>query len=438
MSIELIMLIMFGGLIVLLILGLPLTFCLGGMAVVVTYFIYGIPGLSIIAYQVFGYSTTQLFMAAPLFIFMGILLERSGVAEALYECVYRWSGSTRGGLAMGTVVICAIFAAMTGVTAAATVTMGLIAVPAMLSRRYNKSLALGTVAGAGTLGILIPPSIPMIVLAMVGETSVGKLFMGGIFPGFLLGFLFIAYIAIRGLIQPQSCPAHGGKFTLGEKIISTKAVILPLCIIFAVIGSIFFGVATPTEAGAIGAVGCLIAVAIHRRFNLPLLKEASYGTFRITCMVLWIGFGAITFGTLLTGSGSIRFMMELATGLEMSPWVILIGIMGLIFILGMFIDPFAIIFIVAPASFPLIKALGFDPVWFGILFVIGLQMGYITPPFGFNLFYLKATAPEGITMADIYRSIWPFLGLMVFGLVLIMLFPEISLWLPRMMIKAGG
>ena len=438
MSIELLTLMMFGGLIVLLMLGLPLSFSMAGLAVAATYLLWGTEGLLSNILNIFGYMWNVIFIAIPLFIFMGVLLERSGVAEALFECIHRWSGPVRGGLAMGTVVICAIFAAMTGITGAATVTMGLIAVPAMLSRRYDKSLALGTVAGAGTLGILIPPSIPMILLAVIGEMSVGKLFMGGVFTGLVLGFLCVAYIAIKGLFQPQSCPAHGEKFTLREKIIATRAVILPALIILAVIGSIMFGIATPTEASSLGALGCLIAVAVHRRFTWPVIKEATFTTFRITGMVMWIGLGAKCFSVILTSAGSIFYFEQLVAGLEVSRWVILIAIMGIIFILGCFIDPFGIIFIIAPIGFPLIEALGFDPIWFGILFVIGLQMGYITPPFGFNLFYLKATAPKDISMADIYRSIWPFLGVMIIGLIVIMLFPPIALWLPSMMIKVAG
>jgi len=437
-SIELLTLMMFGGLVVLLILGLPLSFSMAGLAVAATYLLWGTEGLLSIIMNIFGYTWNVIFIAIPLFIFMGVLLERSGVAEALFECIHRWSGSVRGGLAMGTVVICAIFAAMTGITGAATVTMGLIAIPAMLNRRYDKSLALGTVAGAGTLGILIPPSIPMILLAVIAQMSVGKLFMGGLFAGLLLGFLCIAYIGIRGLLQPQLCPAHGEKFTLREKIVSTRAIILPALIVIAVIGSIMFGIATPTEASSLGALGCLIAVAVHRRFTWQLIKEATFTSFRIAGMVMWIGLGAKCFSVVLTSAGSIQWFEAIVAGLEVSRWVIVIGIMGVIFLLGMFIDPFGIIFIVAPAAFPIIRGLGFDPIWFGILFVINLQMGYITPPFGFNLFYLKATVPKDITMADIYRSIWPFLGVMIIGMALVMLFPEVALWLPRMMMKVGG
>ncbi len=435
MSIELVIVVMFGALVLLLILGLPLVFCLTGISVVVIYMAQGWDALLIVVLNTFGLAQMLVFIACPFFIFMGAVLERAGLAEALFECIYRWSGKMRGGLAVGTVIICAIFAAMTGVTGAATVTMGLIAIPAMLDRKYKKSLALGTVAGAGTLGILIPPSIPMILLAVIGQISVGKLFMAGVFTGLVLVALYILYIVMKGLIDPQSCPAHGEKFTLKEKIVYTKALILPGFIILAVLGSIMFGIATPTEASAVGAFGCLIAAAVHRRLNWKLLKEASITTFRITGMVIWIAFGAIIYSCVLTGFGSGLYLTSLMEGLEVSRWVILIGMMGIIFFLGMFLDPTAIIFIAAPVGFTLTRALGFDSVWFGILFIIGLQMGYITPPFGFNLFYLKATVPPGVTMADIYRSIWPFLIIMFVGLALIMIFPQIALWLPKLMLE---
>ena len=438
MSVELVTMIMFGGLMLGLMLGLPLAFCLGGVAVMVSYHLWGFAGLYRIVMNTFGSMWNIIFVAIPLFIFMGILLQRAGIAEDLFEMMHRWSGRVRGGMAMGTVIICAIFAAMTGLTGAATVTMGLVAVPAMLKRGYNKDIALGTVAGAGTLGILIPPSISFILLAVIGQLSVGKLFMAGVGPGLLLIILFIAYIGVRAWLNPKLCPAHPEKFTLRQKITSTRAVILPLLIILAVLGSIFLGIATPTEASALGAASTLIAVAIHRRFTWQVIKEAVFETFKINGMVMWIVFGAICFSATFTGMGGIRLVNEIMMELEVSRWLILGGIILIIFFLGMFIDPSGIVFIAAPIGFPVIKALGFDPVWFGVLFVIGLQVGYLTPPFGYNLFYLKATAPPGITLADIYHCIWPFLGILIIGMAIVMLFPQIALWLPEWIMQMRG
>jgi tripartite ATP-independent transporter DctM subunit len=435
MSIEIVTLVMFGGLIACLLLGIPLAWSLGGVSVVVCLIKWGPGGLLLIVFNTFGCMWSIVLVAIPLFMSMGILLERSGIAEALFETIHRWSGPLRGGIAMGVVVICVIFAAMTGVSAAATLTMGVIALPAMLRRGYNKYIALGSIAGPGTLGILIPPSIISILLAIVGNLSVGKLFMAGIGPGVLLAGLFIAYIGIRGWINPKLAPSHPEKFSTKEKLISLKTVILPLLIILAVLGSIFFGIATPTEAGSLGVTAVLVAVAIHRRFNWKLIKDATVETFRITGLTMWIFYGAMCFSAVYARAGGAVFMSDLILGLGMNRWLILITMMGISFLLGMFVDPFAIIFILAPICFPIVKNLGFDPVWFGILFVINMQMGYVTPPFGYQLFYLKSVAPEGITTGDIYRSIFPFLAVLIVGMALIMLFPQIALWLPNLMMK---
>lgn len=426
---------MFGGLILCLLIGLPLAWSLGGVAVVVGFIKWGPGGLMMIVYNTFGSMWSIVLVAIPLFMSMGILLERSGIAEALFETIHRWSGPIRGGIAMGVVVICVLFAAMTGVSAAATLTMGVIALPAMLKRGYDKNIALGSIIGPGTLGILIPPSIISILLAIVGNLSVGKLFMAGIGPGALLAGLFIAYIGIRAWINPKLCPRHPEKFTTKEKIISLKMAILPMLIILSVLGSIFFGVATPTEAGSLGVVAVLITTLIHRRFNWKLIKETSIETFRITGLTMWIFYGAMCFSAVYARAGGGVFMSNLILSTGMNRWLIILTMMGISFLLGMFVDPFAIIFILAPICFPIVKSLGFDPVWFGILFVINMQMGYITPPFGYQLFYLKSVAPEGITTGDIYKSVFPFLAVLIFGMALIMIFPQIALWLPELMMK---
>jgi len=438
MSIELITLIMFGGLILVLMMGVPLAWCLGGVAVIVTYLLWGTEGMMTIVYNTFGSMWNIVLVAVPLFVCMGILLERAGIAEALFETMHRWAGPVRGGIAMGTVVICAVFAAMTGVTATATLTMGLIAVPAMLKRGYSKDIALGTVAGAGTLGILIPPSIISILIALIANISVGKLFMAGLFPGLILGALFIGYIGIRAWLNPKLCPPHPQKFTLKEKVVSLREVILPLLIILCVLGSIFAGIATPTEAGSLGVVAVLIAVGIHRKFSWQLMKETTIETLRVTGLTMWIYFGAMCFSAAFARAGGSVFMTEIIMGIGMNRWLILITMNLIALLLGMFLDPFAIIFILAPICFPIVKDLGFDPIWFGILFVINMQMGYITPPFGYQLFYLKSVVPREISTGDIYKSIFPFLGVMMVGMAIVMLFPQLALWLPEFMMKLRG
>jgi len=435
MSIELVTIIMFGSLIIGLVLGLPLTFLLGGIAVVCTYFLWGPQAITMIVLRAFDWSTNFLVIAIPLFIFMGLLLERSGIAERLFEMIYRWSGRLRGGLAMGTVGICTIFAAMTGITGAATVTMGLIALPSMLSRNYDKNLAVGSIAGGGTLGILIPPSVMMIILGLVTQVSVGKLFAGGITAGLTLSLLFMAYIGIRSFLQPQLAPASPVAFTWREKISTLVSVIAPLLLIIAVLGAIFGGIATPTEAAAVGAFGALIFVFIYRRFSWKLFKEICYTNLRLSSMIVWIIIGASCFVSLYTAVGATDFIRGILIGLEVNRWFVVIGMMLIVFVMGMFLEPGGIIMLAAPIFFPIVIELGFDPIWFGILFVINLQMGYISPPFGFNLFYMRSVCPPSISMGDIYRSILPFLGVMMLGMAIIMVFPQIATWLPSIIVK---
>lgn len=435
MSIELITLIMFGSLIIGLVLGLPLAFLLGGIAVVCTYFLWGPKAITMIVLQTFDWSRNFLVMAIPLFIFMGLLLQRSGVAERLYEMMYRWTGRLRGGLAIGTVGICTIFAAMTGITGAATVTMGIIALPAMLKRNYNRGLAMGSIATGGTLGILIPPSVMFIILGLVTQVSVGKLFAGGIFSGLALSLLIMSYIGIRAFLQPQLAPANPEKYTWREKISSVTGIIAPLLLILAVLGAIFGGVATPTEAAAVGAFGALICVFAYGRFSWKLLSEVCYSTLRLSCMVLWILIGAACFVSIYTSVGATELIRETVVGLEVNRWLILIGAMFVVFIMGMFLDPGGIIMLAAPIFYPIVVELGFDPILFGVLFVINLQIGYITPPFGFNLFYLKSVAPPDMTMGEIYLNIYPFVAVLIVGMAIVMVFPQLATWLPSIIVK---
>lgn len=435
MSPSLITLIMFGGLVLGLLGGLPIAFVMGGIAVGVTYFLSGPNSLMLIAQNTFGSLWNPTYIAIPLFIYIGVLLERSGVAESLFETIHRWSGSMRGGLAFGTVFICAVFAAMTGLIAAATVTMGLIALPAMLNRRYDKHIAIGTVCAAGTLGILIPPSLYLIILASLGDLSVGRVFMAGVFPGLLLTFLFFAYIGIRALLQPDLCPSHPERFTMRQKVVSTRGLILPIVIILSILGTIFFGVATPTEASAVGALATIITAAIHRTLTWENVKGSALQTFRMTAMIMWVLFGVVAFSSVYFHSGGATFISGLLESLIATPWISLIIILVIIFIMGCFVDPWAIMFIIGPITFPIIKGLGFDPVWYSILFVIMIMTGLLTPPFGFSLIFLKAVAPPEISVEDIWGSVWPFVGIMILAAAITMLFPEIALWLPEQMVR---
>lgn len=433
MSIEMITLIMFGSLLGLLALGVPISFALGGISIGIVYFELGSNALITMVYSIFAIMWQILFVTVPLFVFMGAVMQRSGIAGGLYEAAHCWTGSLKGGLAIGTVIVGVFFAAMTGITGASTVTMGIIAIPSMLKCGYHKRLAVGSVAGAGSLSILIPPSIPMVLLALFTRQSVGKMLIGGILPGMLIASIFAAYIIIRGIIQPETCPPHPETFKLKEKIIASKGVIIPIVLITVVLGSMFLGVATPTEAAALGSVGVVACCFIQRKFSWQLIKEAVSDTFETTGNIMWIAFGAACFSTTFTSFGGIELISEIITGLEVSRWLIFTIILFIILVLGSFLDPISIIMIAGPISFTVLVPLGFNPIWLGVVFVILLECGYLTPPFGFNLFYLKTIVPPDITMGDIINSIWPWLIMLLVGVFILAIFPGIVTWLPSAM-----
>jgi len=431
-SIEILTVLFFGSLLVLLILGLPLVFVLGGVAVAFLYFTWGPDAFYVLGARMWGTMNSFTLLAIPLYIFMAMLLERAGVAQNLYRMMHLWWGGVRGGLAIGTVFICTIFAAMCGISGAAVVSMGTIALPHMLARGYDKRLALGAINAGGGFGILIPPSVLMVLYALITGVSVGKLFAAGVLPGLLLSALVSLYIGIRCYLQPQlgpSLPAEE-RGDWAEKFAALRAVILPIFIVFLVLGSIFAGLATPTEAAAIGVFGALIAAIVHRQLTWTLLREASIRTFSLTGMVMWILFAAHAFSTAYNAMGAQGFIEGLLQYIPGGQWGALGAILVVLFLLGMVLDPVGIMLITLPVFLPIVTAYDFDPIWFGVIFIICMEIGYMTPPFGFNLFYLKGVAPPGVTMADIYQSVWPYVGVIVVGLFILILFPGIVMWLP--------
>jgi len=436
MSIELITVLLFGALILFLALGLPLAFVLGGVGVVGSYLLWGDRGLYLITTQAYASMGKFTLLAIPLFIFMSMILERAGVADDLYTLMHRWMGPVPGGLAIGTVIICTIFAAMAGISGAATVSMGIIALPAMLSRGYDKTIAMGCISGGGALGILIPPSVPMILYATLTGVSIGGLFAGGILPGLLLAALFIIYIGVRCHFQPNLGPPLPveERVSWREKMISLRAVLLPIMIIIMVLGSIYVGVCTATEASALGCVGAIISAAVYRKLNWTLIKESCFRTAALTALIIWILIGAYGFTAVYTGTGAHVLMEHIMMSIPGGRWAILITMQMIFFILGCILDPVGIIMICTPVFVPVITNLGFDPLWFGVLFIMNMEMGYLTPPFGFNLFYMKAIVPPDITMGDIYRSIVPFVILQGIGLAIVIIFPVIALWLPKLIV----
>jgi len=428
--VGLLLLILFAAL---LLAGFPVSFSLLGVSILGTLVYWGPQGLYQIVSTTYSESTHFILLAVPLFILMANLLQRSGIADSLYEVIYRWSGGLRGGLAMGTVVICAVFGAMAGISSVATVTMGLIALPAMLKRGYDKTLVVGSIMSGGALGILIPPSVIMIIYASIAEVSVGRLFMAGILPGLVMTGIFLLYIFLICFWAPSKGPAIRERCSWGDKVGSLRSVILPLLLVLAVLGSIYKGIATPTEAAGVGAFGALVCMAANRQLTWRNVMEASLATARLNAMVLWIIIGAASVTHFLAVVGVQDSVQSFFIDLHVSRWWILIFSQIVFFIMGMVLEPAAIITLFGPIFIPIVEHLGFDLIWFGVLFVINMTMGYITPPFGFNLFILKGVAPPEITMEDLYRSIVPFCLLQFVCLALVMVWPEIALWLPDTM-----
>ena len=437
MEVGTITIVLFASLVVGLLTGLPLVYILGGLAVIFTWLFLGATSLIMVSATAFGVMNNFILIAIPLFVFMGIVLQHSGIAEAMYEMMYKWVGGIRGGLAMGTVIICTFFAAMSGISGAATVAMGVIALPSMLKHDYHKSIAVGSISAGGALGILIPPSVLMIVYGVFAGESIGALFAGGLIPGFLLALMFILYIGIRSYFNPAMGPAvpKSERATWGEKMTSLRAVILPIVLIFLVLGTIFKGIATATEAAAIGALGALLCAAFSKKLSWKIFNASLQQSLSLSCMVIWIIIGGSCLTGIYTALGAVDFIREMVSMLPVSRYVILIGMQITLIFLGMLLDPGGIIMICTPVFVPVIKALGFDPVWFGVLFIVNMEMSYLTPPFGFNLFYMKSIVPESISMIDIYKSVLPFVGIQALLLVLLIVFPALVTWLPSILIK---
>jgi tripartite ATP-independent transporter DctM subunit len=435
MSIEMITLLFFGSLLFFLVLGLPLAFVLGGVSVIFLYFTWGPDAFYMVASQIWSTMGNFTLVAIPLFVFMAMVLERTGVAKDLYRMMYLWWGGLRGGLAIGTLGICAIFAAMCGISGAAVVAMGTIALPSMLERGYDKRMVLGCINTGGGWGILIPPSILMILYSLITGVSVGQMFAAGVFPGLLLMVLTCLYIIVRCYFQPHLAPAlpKEERASWREKMLALRAVILPIIIVVVTLGSIIAGVTTPTEAAAVGVFGALVSALVYRKFSWELMRDASIRTFKLTGMIMWILFAAHAFSAAYQSMGAQELIEGMITGIPGGPWAVIITMMVIVFFLAMVLDPVGIMLITLPVFLPIVQSMGFDPVWFGILFVINMEIGYMTPPFGFNLFYLKGVVPPSITMKDIYVSVIPFVLVEIVGLALIMIFPEIATYLPDLM-----
>lgn len=434
MSIELITVLYFLCLFLGLFLGLPVALGLGGTAVI---FAAIFEPRSLLAIPSAFYYTpwNGVLVTVPLFLFMGSLIRFSGIAEAAYDAVYKLIGHIHGGLAMGTVVVCTIFAAITGITPPATITMGQIAYPSMMKYKYKKAIAIGCIGSGGALGALIPPSVPFIFYGLLAKVSIGGLFLGGVLPGLMLASFYITYIGIRCKLQPHIGPAIPAdeQFSTGEKLRALMNIWPFLLLIFMVLGAIWGGIATPSEAAAFGATGALLINVVYRKLTWAVLRDSLETTIKLTGMGLWILIGANIYLNIFNSLGCQELVTSMVLGMPGGQTGILLMMMFIVLLLGMVMDDWAIIMLCTPLYVPILNELGVDKLWFGVLFIVNIQIAYLTPPFGFVLFWLKSVMPPDVSMGDIYRSVGPFIVLQLLGLTLVFLFPQIGTWLPSLM-----
>ena len=433
MSIGLSTILLFGGLLFLLALGVPVVFALGGISVLITFLLDGTTGLYIIATTTYRQITDPGLITIPLFLLMGNFLIHSGISDRLFKALNLWLSGLRGGLAIVSVGVC-VALAMCGGFGPGILTMGLIAVPAMLKQRYNKSLALGSVMAGSVLGEIIPPSIIMIIFAYISRISIGKIFFGGAIPGFITACLYIIYITVRCHLQPELAPKTDEEATWKARLASMKDIILPGMLIVLVLGSIFLGIATPTEAAGVGAFGAFVICIVYGRLSRKVITDSCLETMKISGMALWILVTATLFGVVYTSAGAQDMVMEMIEGLTVNRWLILAAMQVMLLIFGMFMDDYAVLTICAPIFIPIAVVLGFDPIWFSIVFILNMQVAYLTPPFGWALILMKGVAPPEVHTKDIWRSIPPFVAIQLIVLLLTMLFPQLALWLPGKML----
>ena len=416
--------------------GYPIAFTICGTALAFGLYGFGLDFFNLLPLRIWGIMTNFTLIAVTLFVFMGATLERSRLAEDLLETMGLVMGRLPGGLAISVVIVGTLLAASTGIVGATVTTMGLIALPTMLRRNYDHGLASGVICASGTLGQIIPPSIVLVLVADILGVPVGDLFLGALIPGISLAALYVLYLLGVSIFRPQTAPPIPRE---ERTAISTpellkrigKVLIPPLFLMLAVLGSIFFGIAAPTEAAAMGASGALLLSIFSGRFNMKMLREVMETTTRLTSMVFIILVGATAFGLAFRGLGGDILIHDMVNQLDLPNWAIFACIMGVVLLLGFFLDYIEIAFIHLPVIAPILSAMGFDPLWYGVLLGINLQTSFLTPPFGFALFYFRGVAPAQVTTGQIYRGIIPFVIIQIIGLMLVAFFPELSTWLPR-------
>lgn len=439
---ETVTIVMLGGVLLGVFIGYPVAISIGAVAAAMGLILFGVPVFDLMYQRLFDILVNYIMLAIPLFILMGCFLQYSGLAERLYAALYVCFGSLRGGLAIITVLVGAIVAACVGVVGASISLLALLSLPAMIRRGYNKTLASGSICAAGTLGTLIPPSVPIIIYGPMAQVSVGKLLMGAFFPGFSLAGIYILYILIRCLVQPRLAPAmpfeERTRISLGRKITMLTSSLVPIVIlVITVLGSIFMGLAPPTQAASIGAFGAVLLTVAYRKFSLEVLKRVITTTMLMTSMIMLIAAMSVAFTAVFLRAGCDDVVKGFILAAPGGPWGSFAIIQIIIFVMGFFIEILGIIFIMVPIIAPLVPILGFDPVWFGIIVMLNFQTAYMTPPMAVSIYYLRGAAPPdlGVKTAEIVRGIAPFVLLVLVMLVLCIVFPELVLWLPGKMIK---
>ncbi|MCT8989301.1 TRAP transporter large permease subunit [Chelativorans sp. SCAU2101] len=435
MSSELITLFMFSTMMVLLITGQRVFGVIGFVGAAAALWLWGKGSAELPFNASFQVLNWYPLITVPLFIFMGFMFSESGVANSLYRMFHVWFGGLRGGLALGTIGLMVLIACMNGLSVAGMAIGATVALPELLKHRYDKVMVTGVIQAGSSLGILVPPSVVLVLYAMIARQPVLQLWLAGAIPGLLMAALFAAYIFIRCRINPDLAPAmpkeERDAITLGEKLRLLRAGILPLLVFGVMMGLFLSGITSLVESAAVGALLSLLAAVFSGRFSLKVLEESTRNTLGISCMFLWIILAALCFGAVYDGLGAVRAIENLLLNqLGTDRWTVLTLMLLSFIVLGMFLDDTAMLVIVAPLYIPLVIALDFNPIWFGVLYTITCQIAYITPPFGYNLFLMRAMAPPEITLGDIYRSIVPFVGMMGLMIVILMLFPDLALWLP--------
>ncbi len=435
MSHELIAILMFSSMMLMLLTGQRVFGAIGFVAVAAALLLWGTGGSQL------GFSAAMKLMkwypllTLPLFIYMGYMLSESKIADDLYKMFHVWMGPLNGGLAIGTIILMVVISAMNGLSVAGMAIGATIALPELLRRGYDKIMVTGVVQAGSSLGILVPPSVVLVLYGMIARQPISQLWMAGVFPGLMMASLFIIYIVVRCKLQPHLGPAlppEERNVSWREKIRLLQAGILPLLIFFSMTGLFLMGYTSLTESSAVGATAATLAALIKGRLTRQVMENTIRKSLAVSCMFMWIIVAAMAFGAVFDGLGAVKAIEGFFIGqLNLGPWEILIMMQLSYILMGMFLDDTAMLVIVAPLYVPLVGELGFNLIWYGVLYTITCQIAYMTPPFGYNLFLMRAMAPPEITLNDIYRSIIPFVLVMVFGLVIVMVFPEIALWLPQ-------